>query len=216
MKSFLNPFTQNFCAMFQHTSLSLLFLFVLLALFLNLTPPDATVFFQIEPGSKLNIKGTSNVTDFTCKCEEIFPRLQMTLNSFGTKAEFKKTALSLRAKKLDCGNKAMNNDMYETMKAEENPIIQIELLESELAALADSWATVQASANLTIAGVTRKETFSIQAKKADALQFRIKGSKSLKMTDYGMTPPRPMMGLIKVKDLIILDLDLTVSVLEKM
>ena len=56
----------------------------------------------------------------------------------------------------------------------------------------------------------------IQAKKIDGLQFRFKSTKSLKMTDYGMAPPRPMLGLIKVKDQIVLDLDLTVSVLEKM
>lgn len=202
--------------MFKPTVLFKFFLLPVVALFLNLAPPDATVFFQIEAGSKLNIKGTSNVTDFTCKCEEVFPRLQMTLNSTLTKAEFKKTALSLHAKKLDCGNKAMNNDMYETMKAEDFPTIQIELLDSQLAELTDNWANLQASANLTIAGVTRKETFSIQAKKIDELQFRFKGAKSLKMTDYGMTPPRPMLGLIKVKDLIVLDLDLTVSVLDKM
>lgn len=202
--------------MFTRTSLSILILLALPALFLNLTPPDATVFFKIEPGSKLNIKGTSNVTDFTCKCEEVFPQLQMTLNNSGTKAEFKKTMLSLRAKKLDCGNKAMNNDMYDTMKADDYPNIEIQLLESNAADLNSEWLTLQAAANLTIAGTTRKESFTIQAKKIDELQYRIKGSKALKMTDYGMTPPRPMLGLIKVKDEIVLDLDLTVSILDKM
>ena len=202
--------------MFKRTIYSSTFLFLLAALFLNLTPPDTTIFFQIEQGSKLNIKGTSNVTDFTCKCEEVFPRLQMTINQTTTKAEFKKTALSLRAKKLDCGNKAMNSDMYETMKADDYPNIELQLLESEALDLKEEWTTIQASANLTIAGTTRKETFTIQAKKIDELQYRFKGAKSLKMTDYGMTPPRPMLGLIKVKDLIVLDLDLTVSVLDKM
>lgn len=193
-------------------------LFILLSfLFFGLAPSsDSTLYFQIEQGSKLNIKGTSNVTDFTCKCEESFPRLQMTLNNKGAKAEFKKTALSIRAKKLDCGNKAMNNDMYNTMKADDYPDIQIELLESEATDLKEEWATMQVSANLTIAGTTHKENFTIQAKKIDELQYRFKGSKSINMSDYGMTPPRPMFGLIKVKDQIVLDLDLTVSVLDKM
>lgn len=206
---------QNLCAMFKRIFLISTLLIVAL-LFWNLTPPDATVFFQIEQGSKLNVKGFTNVTDFTCKCEEVFPRLQTTIASKSTKNEFNKTSLLVRAKKLDCGNKAMNSDMYETLKADDHPNIQIELLESEQINLSAEWITVQATANLTIAGVTRKETFSIQAKRTDELLYRFKGSKSLKMTDYGMTPPRPMMGLIKVKDLIVLDLDLTISVLDKM
>lgn len=202
--------------MLYRTFCSPTLLLLLSALFLNPRVQNATIFFQIESDSKLHIKGTSNVTDFTCKCAEAFPRLQMTIVPKGSKTSFDKTALSIRAKKLDCGNKAMNKDMYETMKADEYPNIAIELLESEVSALNDDWASLQASANITIAGVTRKESFSIQAKKTDALQYRFKSAKSLKMSDYGMTPPRPMFGLIKVKDLIILDLDLNVSILEKM
>lgn len=189
---------------------------LLAALFLANKPANDRIFFQIEPGSKLNIKGITNVTDFTCKCEELFPTMQLIIKNKGSKAHFDKTNLAIRAKKLDCGNKAMNSDMYKTMKADDYPHIQIELLESEIAALNENWATLQTSANLTIAGVTRKETFTIQAQKTDALQYRFKACKSIKMTDYGMTPPRPMLGLIKVKDFISLDLDLTISILNKM
>lgn len=202
--------------MFRRTFYSATFLTLIATWFLSTTTQVNTTFFQIEQGSKLSIKGITNVTDFTCKCEELFPKIQVNINKKGNKAQFEKTALSIRAKKLDCGNKAMNSDMYQTLKADDFPNIQIELLESEITALNDNWATLQASANLTIAGVTRKESFTIQAKKNDGFQYRLKGCKSIKMTDYGMTPPRPMLGLIKVKDLITLDLDLTISILDKM
>lgn len=192
------------------------FLFLLPALFLSYSLPNATLFFQIEPDSKLYIKGTSNVTDFTCKCEELFPRLQMTIIPKNAKAVFEKTTLSIGTKKLDCGNKAMNKDMYETLKADDFPIIQIALLETEARNLGEDWVNLPVSVHITIAGVTRQEKFLVQAKKTEELQYRFKGSKTLKMTDYGMTPPRPMLGLIKVKDEIVLDLDLNITILEKM
>ncbi len=201
--------------MLKRAFCSSFFLFLLPVLFLNYGMPNTTVFFQIEPGSKLYIKGTSNVTDFTCKCEELFPRLQMTIIPKSAKAAFEKTTLSIGAKKLDCGNKAMNKDMYETLKADDFPTIQIALLESEARNLGEDWINLSVSANITIAGITRQEKFSVQARRAEELQYRFKASKTLKMTDYGMTPPRPMFGLIKVKDEIILELDLNISVLEK-
>lgn len=191
--------------------------FVLLAILMMANVPASnSLFFQIEQDSKLHIKGSSNVTDFVCKCEELFPRLQLEMEPKGTKTKFEKATLSIRSKKLDCGNKAMNKDMYETLKANDFPNIKIELLESELTKLDENWATLKAQMSLTIAGVNKKEAFTIQAKRNDELQYRFKSSKCIKMSDYGMTPPSPMFGLIKVKDQITLDLDLTISVLDKM
>ncbi|MDX1940240.1 MAG: YceI family protein [Saprospiraceae bacterium] len=194
--------------------------FILFPLSLILSAMNAdTTYFQIEQGSKLQIKGTSNVTDFTCQCLESFPKsqAQITVTEDGTKAKFSKTTLQIRTKKLDCGNKPMNNDMFNTLKAEEYPYVQIELLETRLTpgkslAKTDIWMPIEASVNFTIAGVTRKETLTIQGKKLDELEYRFKSSKTLLFTDYGIKPPRALMGLVKVANEITIELDLTVTI----
>ncbi len=177
-----------------------------------------TVCFQIEPGSTLQVKGSSNVTDFSCECGELFPKLpmQMSPTGDGYKARFFKTSLQIRTRKLDCGSKPMNNDMYQTLKADDYPHIQIELLETGWKSggvfqKADQWQSLEAVVNITIAGVTRKETLTVQGKKLNDDQYRFKSAKLLLMTDFGIKPPRPLLGLIKVANEITIELDLVVS-----
>ena len=177
--------------------------------------------YQIEQGSKLYVKGTSNVTDFTCQCLESFPKSQFQIMATNeeTKIRFSKTALQIRTKKLDCGNKPMNNDMYETLKADDYPYIEIELIEARPGKSLDkmnSWVPLEATANITIAGVTRKETLTVKGMKLDTLQYRFKSSKALLMTDYGINPPRALLGLIKVNNEISIELDLFVTIQEQM
>lgn len=200
------------------------FAFILfsLTLFLSAMKTDIA-YFQIEQGSKLQIKGTSNVTDFTCHCLESFPKYQaqITVTEDGTKAKFSKTTLQIRTKKLDCGNKPMNNDMFSTLKADEHPYIEIQLIEAHQShgkslTLENNWIPLEATVNFTIAGVTRKETLAIQAKKTDELEYRFKSSKTLLFTDYGIKPPRALMGLVKVANEITLELDLTVTIQAQM
>lgn len=182
-----------------------------------------TAHYQIEQGSKLYVKGTSNVTDFTCQCLESFPKsqLQIIATNDDGKVRFSKTALQIRTKKLDCGNKPMNNDMYETLKADDHPYIEMELIEARHVGgksieKTESWVPMEAIANITIAGVTRKETLAVKGMKLDTLQYRFKSSKSLLMTDYGIKPPRALLGLIKVDNEISIELDLLVTIQEQM
>ena len=180
-------------------------------------------YFQIEKGSKLQINGTSNVTDFACHCLESFPKsqAQITVAEDGTKVKFSKTSLQIRTKKLDCGNKPMNNDMFSTLKAEDHPYIQIELIEARPSTgksldLENNWISLEATVHFTIAGATRKETLAIQAKKTDELEYRFKSSKTLLFTNYGIKPPRALMGLVKVANEITVELDLTVTIQAQM
>ncbi len=189
-----------------------------LAILLSAMKSD-TLNFQIEPGSKLQIKGTSNVTDFTCLCLESFPKtkVQVVATEDAAKATFSNTVLQIRTKKLDCGNKPMNNDMYSTLKADDHPHIQIELIETrhssgKLLRKAEEWQSIEAIAHFSIAGVTRKESLSVHAKKITDSSYRFKSSKTILFTDYGIKPPRALMGLIKVDNEISLELDLMISV----
>ncbi|MBN1990314.1 MAG: hypothetical protein JW783_13010, partial [Bacteroidales bacterium] len=44
----------------------------------------------------------------------------------------------------------------------------------------------------------------------EKFRMLVRGSKSIKMTDYNITPPSAMMGLIKVKNLITIQFELVV------
>lgn len=176
--------------------------------------------YQIEQNSALFINGSSNVNNFTCNCEQQFAK-----NSFlaeipngGNSIRFKETILKVNAKSLDCGKKRMNNDMYETLKAEEFPYIFIELHHANLVAAShvfnDDWKDFKASATITIAGVPQKVDLLISGKKSGDNLYRFISHKDLYLSSFNLDTPKALLGLIKVHDCININFDLAIRVME--
>ncbi len=176
-------------------------------------------YFQIEETSKLSIAGSSNVNQFVCECKQNFPKnvLNLRISEDGNAALFEDAVLRIQTKKLDCKHRVMNQDMYKTLQADEHPYISIQLESVEklprtsLRALT-GWAELTANVTMTIAGTSRGETLTIQARYIGSQEFRFRSEKKILMTDFGVRPPTAMLGLIKVDNSITINMDLVVSV----
>lgn len=174
---------------------------------------------SIDPASELVLFGSSNINKFKCECTDQFPRSTIKFNKgkAGTSATFSNALLDLSVGALDCGNKLMNKDLYKTLKGDEYPKIRIELL--QVKQLDDSileqpgaWANQNVEAALTIAGVRRNLELSVRAQRTGNGRFRFVSDKNILMTDFGLTPPKALMGTIKVNDLIRIHMDMIVEV----
>lgn len=174
---------------------------------------------SIDPSSELVLFGSSNINKFKCECTDQFPRSTIKFNKgkTGTCATFSNALLDLSVGALDCGNKLMNKDLYKTLKGDEHPKIRIELL--QVKQLDDSildqpgaWANQNVEAALTIAGVRRNLELSVRAQRTGNGRFRFVSDKNILMTDFGLTPPKALMGTIKVNDLIRIHMDMIVEV----
>lgn len=192
---------------------------ILLALCMSaMALPDAgEVSLWLDSSSRLSIEGSSNVNKFMCLCNEQFPRMHIRYDRAegNTAFRFSNATLHVRAKSLDCGNQAMNKDMYETLLADKHPNIRIELQRVQLPApealsRINEWTLLKANAQLTIAGITQPVVFEVQAMRLATDRIRLTSVKEVRMTDFGMAPPRVLMGLVKVHDTIRIHLDLFV------
>lgn len=178
--------------------------------------------FVIEDASELNLRGSSNVNTFTCLClcyeKNRSHSLQLRSNPGSRTVEFDRTGLRLTTHDLDCGHKGINTDLYRTLKADKYPSITIELLRAQEtgASLTETkgWVNVKAMTAITIAGVRREVPMEIRAQHMGSSQFRFVGSRDILMSDFRLDPPKPMMGLIKVRDNITINLDLTIRVVD--
>jgi polyisoprenoid-binding protein YceI len=111
----------------------------------------------------------------------------------------------------------MNKDLQRTLKGDEYPQIRIELaqakqLDDEKLKELGTWATQVVEAGLTIAGVRKTIDLSVRAQQTEAGRFRFVSDKNILMTDFGLTPPRALMGTIRVNDLIRIHMDMIVEV----
>ncbi|MCB0706602.1 MAG: YceI family protein [Saprospiraceae bacterium] len=176
--------------------------------------------FSFESASTVFLEGSSNVTDFTCTCTQSFTELPFEYVATDNRAAltFTNTILLLQSNKLDCGHSGMNRDMQSTLKSAEYPTIRLQLLQvllptSNFAHSGASFST-KAQIALTIAGVKHNVWLPVEITLIAQHQFRIKSALPLLLSDYGLKPPSPLLGLVKVSDTITVYYDLRVSIIQ--
>jgi polyisoprenoid-binding protein YceI len=93
----------------------------------------------------------------------------------------------------------MNNNTYKALKADNDPEISMVLM-NQIKSVKLSGPAVSSRINLTIAGVTKAVDMPVTATGQKNGNVVFEGSKSIKMTDYGITPPVALFGTMKTGD----------------
>jgi polyisoprenoid-binding protein YceI len=93
----------------------------------------------------------------------------------------------------------MNNNTYKALKADGNPEITF-ALSSPVKSIPSGAHVIAAKINLSIAGVTKAIDMSVTATAQAHGDITFEGSKTIKMTDYGIKPPVALFGTLKTGD----------------
>lgn len=171
--------------------------------------------YSIEPDSKLYLEGSSNVVDFTCDCTNPSGNGQF---SFRLRPEgylFENSVLDIPVKELDCGNRPMNRDMYDALKADQHPSITIQPLRvksltKNALSECEEWSNLSVDLQLDIAGVSRTISMEIRGAHLGYQLYRFIGSQAIYLTDFDIDPPKALLGAIKVDNCITINMDLLV------
>ncbi|MGF1669395.1 MAG: hypothetical protein ACFCU6_03030 [Balneolaceae bacterium] len=171
-------------------------------------------------GSKLWLEGDTNVNKYQCEADTLsgFGRLEDAEKPQDTIQGHGKVYIDVEIPvfKLDCGKKAMNRDMYNALKAEQHPRIQYSLKDAELINIIRDennveWMNIRTTGFITVAGVDREIEVYVLGKVLDNNQFHVVGEKELDMTEFNITPPRALFGLIKAREYITIKFDVIVA-----
>ena len=188
--------------------------FVLFLLTLCSSWQLSTNYFIILPNSNIAIHGSSNVNTFVCNCTQQFATLPYLLDPTSDQCylKFHHTTLTLSTKSLDCGNKRMNTDMYETLKADKYPFIHIQLHNVNIPNYSNKeWENIQAKTTLQIAGTTKTVLLPVKMKILSETKVRLVSTQPIKMTDFHIAPPSAMLGMIRVNNDIEIEFDLIIQ-----
>lgn len=171
--------------------------------------------------SSVKIDGTSNVTNFSCKCGETYPKLKFSFDPTSKKGNqlFQGALLKLKGEKLDCGNKLMNKDMYSTLNTAQHPYISLDVKEVTQAdgltiAHCTDWIPFEAKAIVTINGVSQSTVILLKGRNLGNSTFKFVGTWDFQLTDFKMTPPRRVMGMIKVGNDMRMNFDMEAQLLD--
>lgn len=159
--------------------------------------------------SKLTIYGSANVTDFECDYTKNLE--QDTLNHHIKLAPdailVMGDPLALTVDKFNCGKRAMNRDFKNALQYKKHPEIAINLLKIYI----EDEEPTKVDVAITITHVTRNFSINLENRTDADGDVLITGSQDLKMTDFEITPPTALFGLIKVKNDLKISFDLNLD-----
>lgn len=168
---------------------------------------------QLSNESKLSINGTSNVSDFRCQSEHELQQdsLQFDYHFEDETINVDGVSLSLEIDQFDCGKRGINRDFRSTLKYKEYPFINITLNELVLEDESDIVPT-DARVTINIAGNERDYIVPLTAFSSSENRIIVGGTKTLRMSDFGLSPPSPLFGLVQVSDELDITFDLVIRI----
>ena len=165
--------------------------------------------------ARVSIDGTSNIHAYTASTKSVrVSAIDVVATPEGDLLDFvlKPGALKgfdvvVPAASLSSPKDGLDKNMHKALKVEQHADITFRL--RSLVAEAGSYKAI---GRLTIAGVEKETTLTLQVQRKGAT-LSITGATELLMTDYGIQPPKAMMGMLKTdpKVRIRIELDLAAA-----
>jgi polyisoprenoid-binding protein YceI len=151
--------------------------------------------------ARVTIDGTSNVHEYTASTTKVrVTRAQIGAPAIG--ADFWENALkpggvevfeiAIPAASLSSPKEGLDKNMHKALKAQEHPDITFRLLRVE----PGQAGALKGIGMLRIAGVEREVALTLKTQRKES-SLTVTGKVDLLMTDYGITPPKAMLGMLK-------------------
>lgn len=201
---------------FSHITISF-FAVMLLAAAFGEEVLSRQITYVPESVSKLWIEGRSNINEFECQANQYFA--EATLFDLNDNVEFIRNEndrvflqVEIRVDGFECGRSRMNRDLRDALKSEQFPEIIFMFDSAELLGFPededDDAFEILVRGSLTVAGNKRDVQFTTKAYYVEVNKVRAIGKTTIRMTDFDVTPPTALMGLIQANDELTVNFDL--------
>jgi polyisoprenoid-binding protein YceI len=162
-------------------------------------------YFSYE--TEIKIKGTSTLHDWEMSSAE--GNTEATINFTGPVPQILALKFLLPSESLKSSNAALNKNAYKSLKTQKYRWIAFTLSTSDITELGENNFKIRSTGILDIAGVAKEIEINALCKVEPDGSLTCEGSKNIKMTDFGITPPTFMMRSVKTGD------DITISFQQK-
>ena len=176
---------------------------ILILLVLGFTGPDTnTAIWVVMPGSNIRVNGATNINSFACDViNYAFPD---TLTCFKQvdKSQILPMSgrLQLDVEAFDCHNKMMTNDLRKTLQAKTYPKLIIRFISVNSFPDFKKPSRITGVVDITLSGVTKRFEIDYLFTIDNQQVLHLKGDRSVNFSDFHLTPPSKLGGIIKAKD----------------
>ena len=165
----------------------------------------------IDPTSRVWITGASNIRRFTCRARQIDGTLSLhgvatsgpLLSGVNAASE---PSLRVAVDLLECGPGTMNDHVRDILGASEHPVIAFRLTSYDVDLTGDA-PVARITGEVSVAGVTRPVATSAALLTDSLGRLHVRGTHVVRMSEFGLEPPRRFGGLLRVRDRITVHFD---------
>lgn len=168
---------------------------------------------EFQPTSKIWVEGDSTLHAFKADSKSWQIKATVTPGKAAKIADVTELDVTIPVKSLKSGDGQLDNNLYKAMNADKHPTVRFVMSNAKVNVSDSGDIQVDADGKLTINGTERVTKVSAKGElNGDTL--KIKGTKEIQMTDFGVKPPVLMFGAIKVDNKITVKYELIGKVTE--
>ncbi len=113
---------------------------------------------------------------------------------------------------LKCGDRHMEANLYDALKAPKPPAVGYIVADFEITpSLVGDDLTVEAVGRMSVAGTERPVRMTVKTERLADGTRRARGTVPIRMTDFGIVPPRPWFGVLRTADKVLIQFEIFVS-----
>lgn len=176
---------------------------ILILLVLGFTGPDTNMaIWVVMPGSNIRVNGATNINSFAC--DVINYSFPDTLTCFKQVDKVQMLPMSgklqLDVEAFDCHNKMMTNDLRKTLQVKTYPKLIIRFISINSFPDFKKPSRITGVVDITLSGVTKRFEIDYLFTIDNQQGLHLKGDRNVNFSDFHLTPPSKLGGIIKAKD----------------
>ena len=161
----------------------------------------------------LHVNGSTNINNFSCivSDERPFDTLTCLINKDASVTMNGEISLDLMG--FDCHNPMMTADLRKTLKAKEYPKMRIQFLSlNKYPEMKSSQEVINGQVKIELSGVTKSYEVNYKFYMDDKKVLQLVGNRKVNFSDFNLTPPRKLGGIIRVNDVLDVEFNLRIKV----
>lgn len=197
------------------TYLKLIPLVFLLIITCSFNPKPLNTRWVINSGCSLKVAGTTNVNKFTCTILNYSNPDTLSFCKTTAAAPVKVTgAVALDVQNFDCQNSMMTKDLRKTLKSGQFPKLVIKFINlSKYPDFDGQQEAVKGVVDISLAGVTKPYEVDYKVISENGKSLILIGSQNVNFSDFNLTPPKKMGGMIKTNNTLRVEFNLKLKVI---
>lgn len=193
----------------------LLYLYIIFCVFTFSGRKDDMKKWVISSGCSLQVDGSTNVNEFSCAITN-YSRPDTILAIWRPNQPVQLSgSIKLDVEHFDCHNRLMTDDLRKTLKAKEYPKLGIRFLSiSRYPDISTRQKEAKGLVAIELAGVTKRFEVDYKIVSAESNYINLVGSRQLNFSDFNISPPRKLGGMIRTNNELSVVFNLRMKVLD--